>query len=226
MLIKFSSRFTYKKLRELCRINNIKYINKFNKIQLLTIINNHKIISYIQRHFRKKLMKTNICVISFEKIKYPFISIKVNGFFFYYDFNNFITYLNKSEMFKDPCTRSDITDKKIMEINKLILYYYGTNTTKIIISPTMKLDVELNIITYCMYDIITELNRVEPIGVIDLYSNILPRIIYYAQFLVQNHSRENSDMVLKACVQSITSKIPLAELIKDYLLRKLSFRDL
>ncbi len=221
MLIKFNTLFTYKKIRELCKINKIKYVSKFNKIQLLNILNNHKITSYIQRQFRKRLMKNNTCAITFEKLTYPFISIKVNDFFFYYDFNNFVTYLNKTEIFKDPCTRSDITDKKISEINKLILYYYGNNTTKIIISPTMKLDVELNIITYCMYDIITELNRIETFT-LDIYSNILPRIIYYAEFLVQKHSKENSDMVLKACIQSITSKTSLAMLIKDYLIRKLS----
>ena len=222
MLIKFSSIFTYKKLRELCKINKIKYISKFNKIQLLNKLNDHKIITYIQRRLRKKLMKNDTCAISYEKIIYPFISIKVKDFFFYYDFNNFVNYLNKTEIFKDPCTRCDITDRKINEINKLILYYYGNNTTKVIISPTMKLDVELNIITYCMYDIITELNRIEPFDIIDLYSNILPRIIYYAQFLVKNHSREHSNMVLRACIQSINSKTSLASMIKDYLARKLS----
>jgi len=222
MLIKFNSLFTYKKLRELCKINKIKYISKFNKIKILHILNDHKTISYIQRHFRTGLMKNNVCAISYEKLKYPFISIKVNDFFFYYDFNNFVTYLNKTEIFKDPCTRSDITDKKIIEINKLILYYYGNNTTRIIVSPTMKLDVELNIITYCMYDIITELNRIESFFTFDLYSNILPRIIYYVEFLVQKHSKEHANMVLKACIQSISDKTSLSILIKDYLTKKIS----
>ncbi len=217
MLIKFNSLFTYKKLRDLCKINKLKYLYKFNKNQLLNKLNDHKIITYIQRHFRKCLMKNDICPICHEKITYPFISIKVNQFFFYYDFNTFITYLNKTENFKDPSTRNVITDKKINEINRMILYYYGNNTTKVIVSPTMKLDVELNIITYCLYDIITELNRVGPFDIIDLYSNILPRIIYYAQFLIRNHSGEHCDMVLEACIQSINDKTSLAVLIKNYL---------
>ena len=83
----------------------------------------------------------------------------------------------------------------------------------------MQRDVELNIITYCMYDIITELNTLEQITVsdLDLYSHILPRMIYYARFLIKNHSKEDSNMVLEACIQSITSKTSLAILIKNYL---------
>ena len=164
-------------------------------------------------------MKDDICNISLEKLRYPFISIKVDKFFFYYDFDNFINYLEKTDNFSDPCTRVQITDKKITEINKLILYYYGQNTTRVIISPTMQRDVELNIITYCMYDIITELNTLEQITVsdLDLYSHILPRMIYYARFLIKNHSKEDSNMVLEACIQSITSKTSLAILIKNYL---------
>ena len=222
MLIKFNSLFTYKKLRELCKINKIKYIHSSNKNQLLNKLNDHKIISYIQRQFRKCLMKNDICPICHEKITYPFISIRVNKFFFYYDFNTFITYLIKTENFKDPSTRNAITDKKINEINRMILYYYGNNTTKVIVSPTMKLDVELNIITYCLHDIITELNRVSPFDIVDLYSNILPRIIYYAQFLIRNHSDEHCNMVLEACIQSINDKTSLAILIKDYLNRLLT----
>ena len=52
---------------------------------------------------------------------------------------------------------------------------------------------------------------------LDLYSHILPRIIYYARFLIKNHSNDDSNMVLEACIQSITSETSLANLIKNYL---------
>ena len=219
MLIKFNLLLSYKVLKNLFKINKIKYVSKCNKFQLLNKLNDFKTVTYIQKNFRKKLMKDDICNISLEKLRYPFISIKVDKFFFYYDFDNFINYLEKTDNFIDPCTRVQITDKKITEINKLILYYYGQNTTRIIISPTMQRDVELNIITYCMYDIIKELNTLEQITVsdLDLYSHILPRIIYYARFLVKNHSTDDSNIVLEACVQSITSKTSLAILVKNYL---------
>ena len=219
MLIKFNSILSYRVLKKLCKINKIKYVSNCNKFQLLNKLNDFKTVSYIQRHFRKKLMKDDTCKISLEKLSYPFVSIKVDKFFFYYDFDNFIKYSEKTDNFNDPCTRVDITDKKISEINKLIIYYYGQNTTKVIVSPTMQRDVELNIITYCMYDIITELNTLEPLTVndLDLYSHILPRMIYYARFLIKNHSNEDSSMVLEACIQSITNKTSLANLIKNYL---------
>ena len=219
MLIKFNSLLSYRVLKKLCIINRIKYVSKCNKFQLLNKLNDFKTVTYIQRHFRKKTMIDDTCKISLEKLRYPFISIKVNKFFFYYDFDNFINYLEKTDNFNDPCTRAHITDKKINEINKLILYYYGQNTTRIIVSPTMQRDVELNIITYCMYDIIKELNALEQptINDLDLYSQVLPRMIYYARFLIKNHSKEDSSMVLEACIQSITNKTSLANLIKNYL---------
>ena len=221
MLIKFNSSLSYKVLKKICKVNKIKYVSKCNKSQLLNKLNDFKTVTYIQRHFRKKMMKDDICNISLGKLRYPFISIKVDRFFFYYDFDSFINYLEKTDNFSDPCTRVKITDKKITEINKLILYYYGQNTTRIIVSPTMQRDVELNIITYCMYDIIKELNIIEPLNVddLDFYSNILPRIIYYARFLIKNHSIVDSNMVLDACIQSISSKTSLAILIKTYLSR-------
>jgi len=221
MLIKFNLLLSYRILKKLCKINKIKYVSKCNKFQLLNKLNDFKTVTYIQRHFRKKLIKDDICKISLEKLRYPFISIKINKFFFYYDFNTFINYLEKTDNFIDPCTRVKITDKKIIEINKLILYYYGQNTTKVIVSPTMQRDVELNIITYCMYDIITELNIIKPLNVddLDLYTHILPRMIYYARFLIKNHSTEDSNMVIEACIQSITNNNSLATLIKTYLSR-------
>ena len=217
MLIKYNELFTQKKLKIVSKINGLKFVNKLNKSQLLFKLNNHKTASYIQRCFRRRLMKNDICPISHEKLVYPFVSIKTGNFFFYYDFLTLVNYLNKSGNFQDPCTRTEITDKKLTEINKLILYYYGPNTTKIIVSPTMQLDIQLNIIIYCMYDIITELNNVSISSDIELYSNILPRIIYYCRFLINNHPKEHCNMIINACIQSISGKTNISSIIINYL---------
>ena len=93
MLIKFNSLLTYRKLKLICKINGIKYVSNCNKSQIIHKINSHKTAAYIQRRFRKGLMKNESCPISHEKITYPFISIKLGTFFFYYDFATFIKYL-------------------------------------------------------------------------------------------------------------------------------------
>lgn len=205
MLIKFNSFFTCKKLLKLCKINRVKFISNFNKGQIINRLNTHKTVSYIQRFYRKKLMKSEYCPISYEKIVYPFISIKLGSFFFYYDFLTFIKYLGNCGDFRDPCTRISITDTKINEINKLIIYYHGKNTSKTLISPTMVYDNELNIITFCLYDIIKELNDIaSTVNITQVYNNILPRIIYYIHFLIKNHQREHYDLIINACINNIT----------------------
>ena len=217
MLIKFNSVLTCKKLRRLCKINGVKFISRCNKLQIIHRLNKHKTATYIQRCFRKRLMKSESCPISHEKITYPFVSIKLGTFFFYYDFITFIKYLSRSQDFRDPCTRAHITDKKLNEINKLIVYYHGHNTSKILISPTMIRDIELNIITYCLYDIITELNNISQLSITEIYNNILPRIIYYAHFLVKNHSKEHYKMIINACIQSINDTNTNTNIITEYL---------
>jgi len=217
MLIKFNSLLTCKKLKVLCKINGIKFVSKCNKYQIINKLNSHKTATYIQRRFRKGLMKNDSCPISHEKIAYPFISIKLGTFFFYYDFVTFIKYLNKCRDFRDPCTRANITDKKLNEINELILYYHGQNTRKTIISPTMLKNIELSIITFCVYDIVTELNNMVDLNMDELYSNILPRIIYYIRFLLKKHSRTDCNMIISSCINGIKNNNNNTRIIINYL---------
>ena len=58
-----------------------------------------------------------ILKISMEKLKYPFIVIKSNNTFNYYDFNTIIEYFKSSRDFRDPLTRKIIPDSKIIKIN-------------------------------------------------------------------------------------------------------------
>jgi len=218
MLIQYSNKLTIKNIRSIAKLNKIKYISAFNKINAIKLINDYKASTLIQKHFRKKLMRENICPISHEILKYPFISIKINEKFFYYDFHTFITYVNVSGDTRDPVTRENISDRKLQDINKLIRYYYGKNTNKIIISKSMLKNTDLNIITYCLYDLISEINNTHELTIDIVYQNILPRMIYYIHYLIKNHSSEDCITIINACRRSLLQiNIPNVDILHDYL---------
>jgi hypothetical protein len=208
MLISYSKKFNVRTLRKLCKIKCIRYVYNFNKLKLIKILNEFNAIKIIQDCFRVKTTIDDYCPISHEKLKYPFISIKVNNKFFYYDFYTLVQYLNKSQDFREPCTRQIITDNKLLEINKLIRYYYGEKSNKILISKTMIKNTDLNIIIYCLYDIVNEVQNKE-ISLDDIYNNILPRFMYYINYLINNHTQEDSQIILNACKEAVTNSIIL-----------------
>jgi hypothetical protein len=206
MLLKYTEKFNIKFFKNIAKLYKIKYINSIKKIDLVYLINNYNAAKLIQRYFRLKLMASNECPISFKKLNYPFISFKVNKKFFYYDFETIINYFIKSDNFVDPCTRYPISDKKIYEINELIKYYYGKNTNNILITSNMIKNAELNIITYCIYDIIRELDIVNK----DEIKNILlPRFIYYINYLLINYDYDDISIILQACKTSFKDTILL-----------------
>ena len=66
--------------------------------------------------------------------------------------------------------------------------------------------VEFNIVTYCLYDIIKELESINEKNnkKLDLiYINILPRFIYYINYLIIRYPKEEFIIVLNACKESI-----------------------
>tara|TARA_B100000287_G_scaffold389279_1_gene399230 strand:+ start:3839 stop:4498 length:660 start_codon:yes stop_codon:yes gene_type:complete len=205
MLISYSKIFTVKAIRNLCRIKGIRYISNYNKDYLLVLLKKYNATKIIQSGLRNKTINEKTCPICHESLKYPFISIKVNDKFFYYDFYTFVEYLNKTQDFRDPCTRQIIKDNKLMQINKLIRYYYGKTTNKILISKSMIKNTDLNIITYCLYDILNEVQN-KCMTLEEIYNNILPRFIYYINYLIKNHSREDSEIILKACRESMDNR--------------------
>lgn len=218
MLIQYSNKLTIKIIRNIAKLNKIKYISAFNKTNTIKMVNDYKASTFIQKHFRKKLMRENICPISHELLKYPFISVKINGKFFYYDFYTFITYINISGDTRDPVTRENISDRKLQDINKLIRYYYGKNTNKIIISKSMIKNTDLNIITFCLYDLISEINNTHDLTVDMVYQNILPRMIYYMHYLIKNHDTEDCITIINACRRSLLQINALnVDLLLDYL---------
>jgi hypothetical protein len=213
-LIKFSDAITFKIALNIAKLYKIKYISKLKKKPLINLLNNFNAAKIIQRSFRKKLILNIECPICNEKLIYPFVSFKIREKFFYYDFNTIITYFEKTGDFRDPCTRTQISEKKIHEINSLISYYYGKSTKKTVITRDMIKTAEFNIVTYCLYDLIKELdyeknneNEKETEKICNfsdlIYVNVLPRFIYYISYLISRYPKEEFIIVLNACKESI-----------------------
>tara|TARA_B100000035_G_scaffold313904_2_gene328709 strand:+ start:1159 stop:1818 length:660 start_codon:yes stop_codon:yes gene_type:complete len=208
MLICYNSKLTVKTLRKICKIKGIKYVSNYNKNNLLILINSYTAASKIQKHIRFKIISDKFCPISHDILKYPMISIKVNNKFFNYDFYTFVNYLNKTGDFRDPCTRSVISDVKLNEINRLIIYYFGKKSNKILISESMIKNADLNILIYCLYDIIKEIDN-KILSLTDIYNNILPRVVYYINYLIKNHSKEDCSIILSSLRETIKNEIIL-----------------
>ena len=209
-MIKYSNILTVKRLRKLCKIYKIKD-EKYNKSFILDMLNKYSAARVIQQKIRETLDFNNICPISHEEIRYPWICIKNNSKYIYYDFDTFVIYLNKMSDFRDPCTRIKLSNKKIEEINRLIIYYHRKSSNKLIVSDDMIRDIDFNILTYCLYDIIKEINNKE-LNLEETYRFYLPRFIFYFTHLVNNHSKEMSSLLLKACKKSVNT-----QLIIDYI---------
>lgn len=210
-MIQYSNILTVKCLLNICKIYKIKIRKYIRKNLLLNVLNQSNAATIIQKKIRQTLDFNKICPISHEENKYPWVCIKNGKKFIYYDFNTFITYLNKMSDFRDPCTRIKLTNKKIDEINRLIMYYNRKETNKLIISDDMIRDVDLNILTYCLYDIITDVNG-KNLNLEETYNVYLPRFIFYFTHLINNHTKETAAMLLKACRETIHEPI-----INDYI---------
>tara|TARA_B100000768_G_scaffold49240_1_gene48008 strand:+ start:2336 stop:3001 length:666 start_codon:yes stop_codon:yes gene_type:complete len=209
-MIKYSNILTVKCLRKICKIYKIKN-EKYNKSFILDMLNKYSAARVIQQKIRETLDFNNICPISHEEIRYPWICIKNNSKYIYYDFDTFVIYLNKMSDFRDPCTRIKLSNKKIEEINRLIIYYHRKSSNKLIVSDDMIRDIDFNILTYCLYDIIKDINNKE-LNLEETYRFYLPRFIFYFTHLVNNHSKEMSSLLLKACKKSVNT-----QLIIDYI---------
>lgn len=223
MFISFTELLTIKCIKKILKLRNVKYTGVYKKTSLLSILNANQYSRLIQRKFREKIKNVTECPISHERLVYPFVSFKVNNKFLYYDFKTIIEYFNKTRDFRDPLTRTFITDYNIEYINTLIRYYYGKNTNKVIISDTMIKNVELNIITFCLNDLVHEINLNTKITIEDLYNNFLPRIIYYIHKLKKNHEYRDSFIIISAFKENIIKDIINIEPILEYIDMSLLF---
>lgn len=110
-------------LKKICKFLHIKNYSNLNKKELILIINKYHSIKKIQKWIRKIYSKNENCPISFESIKYPCYSIKVNNNFIYYNLCAIRSYLIKTGDFRDPMTRILYTDKQLLEMDTIYKYY-------------------------------------------------------------------------------------------------------
>jgi hypothetical protein len=187
MIIKFTESLSIKTLKKIAKINGLKYIHKLNKSVIIDYLNLNKSVQCIQRHFRSKCMTDNICPISMEKLKYPFIVIKSNNTFHYYDFNTIVKYFLTTRDFRDPLTRECVKDEKIQYINRLIRYYYGSKTNKLLWTNSMIKMAEFRNILLNLNNLVSEVMNTDDLTIQNIFENINPRFIYHIQFMIDNH---------------------------------------
>lgn len=223
MLILFTKLLNVKSIKNILKLRKVRYISSCRKEILLFILNMNQCSRIIQRKFREKIKFQIECPISHEKLIYPFVSFKINDKFFYYDFETIVNYFNKTRDFRDPLTRIIISDYYLENINSLISYYYSKNSNKIIFSDTMIKNTELNIITFCLNDLVNEINLNYKITFEDIYNNFLPRIIYYMHKLKQNHEQSVVITLIIAFKENIKKTIINIESIIEYIELSLLF---
>ena len=185
MLILYSSKFKLSVLRNLCKLYMIKNCSKYNKIELLKILNIYKSTCYIQNWVRRKLMISDECPITLEKLVYPFVSLKNNKIFRYYSLDGIVDYYNATKDFRDPFTKEEIKTHKIVEINKVAKFY---KRKPIIISKRPQVNVqrrtELLTILCCLNDIINNIMSTLELSYDYIYNFALPQAMTYIYYLI------------------------------------------
>jgi hypothetical protein len=148
-------------------------------------------------------MIDNICPISLEPLKYPFISIKVcNDKFKYYNFKSLVDYFKNTGDFRDPITRIDIPDYKIVEINSLMSYYFKKKNLKGLWSKNMQSSAEYMTLSTCVNNLFEELTNMNIISIDHIYGILIPQLIYYFHHLLDRHSDNCFDLV-QQCLDSV-----------------------
>lgn len=110
-------------LKSICTIRGIKTRYR-NKNKLIKVLIEFNAATYIQKIFRAKLMKYIFCPISYEHLKYPFVSIKhPNGHFNYFSLSGIAKWFTKNKEYICPNTRYKISREKLTEIDGLYYFY-------------------------------------------------------------------------------------------------------
>lgn len=205
MLILYDLKFSKKYFKKICKINNIKNYSNLSKQNLLLIINKHKSAIYIQTFFRKKnTVEDWICAITYNNLKYPFISIKNNNTFRYYNLHYFVEYLNKSSgNFIDPYTRELLSNSCIEQIEKLIKYFkIKKKLNKNTWNKKINSRAEFLTITNYLNDVLNQLFYQHSLNFNFIYNTILPQFIYYFNFLLLKH-KNNCFIVINNYINCI-----------------------
>lgn len=123
-------KFDNKTLRMLCALVGIKTRVKQN-IKLIQLLLFHYASTRIQRVFRSRLLKYNICPITHDFLKYPFVSIRhPNGHFNYYSLDGLASWYKRYKEYICPNTRYKISIEKLREIDCLYYFYYKKKIIK------------------------------------------------------------------------------------------------
>jgi len=113
----------------MCKRRHIRGISALKKDDLVKKIKTYESILKIQKWFRKKLIKDNVCPITLEKVTYPcFCFCPTKDVFIYYNLNDLRSYLLSTGNFIDPKTRIEYSKKQLIEIGKDV--YAASKNTK------------------------------------------------------------------------------------------------
>ena len=203
MLIIYNKKLKLVSLKKIIKILKIKNPSFYRtKTVLLFHINNHKCAVYIQTIFRKKIKLEKYCPLSLELLVYPFISIKTRNKFNYYNFIFLVKYFHKSNDFRDPLTRANISDDKIKEINLLIKYFFKKKQLNILLSKSMIIKAELESLSSCIDSLFDDINSLYVIRINFVYSIIIPQLIHYFNLILHRHP-QSYQIILDDCLNRI-----------------------
>ena len=188
MLILYSNIFTIPILKNVIKLNKLRFYSKLNKYGLINLINRHKSAIIIQKCIRKKFNQDSVCPITLCEYTYPFVCIKNINVFKYYSLIDFVEYLNKSTDFRDPLTREKISDESLKNISSL-LKYYRINNTKYNnkLKKTKQSRSDYLRATHYINNVINYIMNTENLSIDSIYNTILPQIMYYFQYLLNTH---------------------------------------
>jgi len=111
-------------LKRVCKLLRIKNYSGLKKNDIIFNINKHHATIRIQRWIRNILSKGELCPISCEPIKYPCFAFNTpNNVLIYYNLDALRNFLIKSGDFRDPNTRTEYTDKQLLEMDNIHKYY-------------------------------------------------------------------------------------------------------
>ena len=110
-------------LKKICRNLHIKNYSALRKTELVSSINKHHSILKIQRWVRKVLSKGEPCPISLEPIKYPCFAFKPrDNVLIYYNLHAFKDFLIKTGDFRDPISRTPISEEQLKSMDDIDNY--------------------------------------------------------------------------------------------------------
>jgi hypothetical protein len=117
-------------LKKICRNLHIKKYSALKKSELISLINEHHSILKIQRWTRKVLCKNEPCPISLEPIRYPCFAFKTkNNVLIYYNLHAFKDFLIKTGDFRDPISRTPLTELQLITMDEIDNYSKTINKT-------------------------------------------------------------------------------------------------